>query len=484
MALLTPLWLSACVVGPDYRQPTAPLPARWAGGSPDAATKPPELSQWWLRLGDPTLNGFIEAAVADNLDVAAAKAKIRQARATYRQAGGALFPALDASGSAMRSKTGSTSSASSVSTTSRTQDQIQAGFDASWELDLFGANRRSLEAARYGMDAAQEELRSTLLTLIGDVAANYVEVRGYQTRIDLAERSAASQRQTAALTQAKFDAGGASAVDLANATGLANNTEAQIQTLQSAQAQALHRLGVLLGREPAALAKTMAQSAPIPTPPATMPLGVPADTLLSRPDVRLAERQLAQSTAAIGVAQAARYPSVSLTGSLATSGAQAGDLAKHSSVSWSFGPSVNLPLFNAGKLQAGVDIAQAQRDQYHAAFRASLLTALEDVENAIVALSTERARAQRLTVSAKAYGEAAALSRRLYQSGSTSFLEVLDAERSRYSAEDALATSQVAIATDYIALNKALGGGWNGVIDAARPEVVDTRTAPHLAAPH
>jgi NodT family efflux transporter outer membrane factor (OMF) lipoprotein len=241
-------------------------------------------------------------------------------------------------------------------------------------------------------------------------------------------------------------------------------------------------LGVLLGREPAALSQLLARGAPIPAPRLPLPTGIPADVLTSRPDVRQAERQLAQYTAKVGQAEAALYPSVSLTGSLSTTALKIGDLGKASSIGWSWGPSVSVPIFNGGQLRAAVEVAEAQRDQYFVAWRSSVLTALQDVENAIVSLAQERAKSRSLTEAARRYGEAARLSRSLYDAGTQSFFDLLDAERSQYSAEDSLLQSRIAIATDYIALAKALGGGWDGAIDSARPEVIDVNTGPHIAA--
>jgi outer membrane protein TolC len=195
----------------------------------------------------------------------------------------------------------------------------------------------------------------------------------------------------------------------------------------------------------------------------------------------MAERQYAQSTAKIGQAEAARYPGVSLTGDISTTALKLGDLGKNSTIGWSFGPTLSVPLFNAGQLEAAVDVAKAQRDQYFVAYKASVLTALEDVENATVSLSQERIRNGKLASSAKSYGDAARLEGTLYKAGETSLLDVLDAQRSAYSADDSVLQSRVSIATDYIALNKALGGGWNGAIDTARPEIIDVRTGPRLA---
>ncbi|WP_183827477.1 efflux transporter outer membrane subunit [Aquamicrobium lusatiense] len=476
VVVLTALVNSGCVVGPDYQKPDIALPLHWASAGKTASSRPPELSKWWRRLNDQTLDMLIEEAVAGNLDVAGSRARIREARASYRQNVGALFPSADGSASATRNR-----SAASATGAAETYSQYRSGFDASWEIDLFGGKRRAVEAARYGMDAAEEELRATLLSLIGDVASNYVEARGYQARIALARRTATSQRETVALTRTRLEAGAASAVDVANSSGQASNTEANIPTLEAAYAQAVHRLSVLTGRPPASLADRMKKSAPIPGPKLPIPTGIPADILLTRPDVRLAERQYAQATAKIGQAEAERYPGISLTGNIATTGLNLGDLGRSSSISWSFGPSLSVPIFNAGQLAAAADVARAQRDQYFVAWRASVLTALEDVENATVSLSLERVRNGRLATSVRHYRDGASLARTLYQSGSTSFLELLEAERSLYSAEDALIQSRVSIATDYIALNKALGGGWDGYVDSTKPEILDANQGPRLA---
>lgn len=486
-ALLLAGLLGGCAVGPDYQPPTLQLPAKWGTAKPsvsasgtEANNLPPDLARWWERMNDRTLNALVEEAVAGNLDVATAKARVRQARATRKQAVGALAPTVTGNGSYTRADNGSNVSANSGDVTvAGPFDSFQLGLNASWELDLFGANRRGAEAATYGLDAAQENLRNTLLVLVGDVSTYYVEAQGYQARIALARRTATSQRETAALTRTKLEAGSASAMDVANAEGQAASTEANIPELESAYQQTLHQLAILLGQPPSALNERMKRNAPIPSPRLPIPKGVPANMLLARPDVRLAERQLAQYTAKVGQAEAARYPDVSLAGEVATSGTKVGDLAKGSTISWSFGPSVTVPIFNAGQLKAAVEYAQAERDEYFIAYRAAILTALQDVENANVALQQERRRSRSLADSAGSYRTAASLARVLYQSGSSSFLDVLDAERSLYSAEDAYLQSQVAITTDYVSLNKALGGGWTGAVDTRTPVVADAM-APHF----
>ncbi|WP_408612781.1 efflux transporter outer membrane subunit [Bradyrhizobium symbiodeficiens] len=478
LALMLGGLLTGCAVGPDYAgPPRLDMPAHWSA-KPASRRQTGTLDRWWLRLRDPLLNRLIEQAVEANPDVAKAKAVVREARATVQQTSAGLFPSVSGSASVTDNKT-SAGSASAVVDTSP-YSLHQASFDSSWELDLFGGTQRSIEAAVRGAQSAEEDLRDSLVTLIGDVAAYYVDARGYQARIALAQRTSVSQRDTEKLTRSKYEAGSGNAVDLAKATAQAASTEANVPTYQTALAADIHRLGILLGRPPDGVASLMARSAPVPAPRMPLPTGLPADLLMSRPDVASAERKLAQATAKIGAAEADRYPAVSLTGSVGTSALRAGDLAKYSSVSWSVGPSVTVPVFDAGKRLATVRIAEAQRDQAFATFHSTLLTAFEDVENALVSLSRERVRAAKLTEAAKNYREAARLSRSLFETGSASFIDVLDAERSLYSAEDSLIQSKVSAAKDYIALAKALGGSWSDPVDVSTPIIVDSNTGPHF----
>lgn len=459
--------LTGCVVGPDYAPPKIGMPLFWSSEGRAKVSKPPELAAWWHRFNDPELDSLVERAVAGNLDVATAKANIRAARASYRSSFGALFPGVDGNLSAKRS--GSNGSASS---------SLGAGVSSSWEIDLFGSNRRAAEAARYGLDVQQEELRATLLSLIGDVAGNYIELRGYQSRRSLARRTAESQRNTARLTRDKFEAGGASAVDVEKALGSAASTEANISALETSIAQSIHRLSVLLGEPPGALKGELARNTGIPSPKFPVRTGIPADILTNRPDIRVAERQYAQSNARVGKAEADRYPSISLAGSIATSGNSLGALAKNSSISWSFGPTVSIPIFNGGQLSAAVDEARANRDVSFINYRSTVLSALEEVENAIVSLAQDRIQMQQLSVASKHYREASSLSRSLYESGSQSFFELLESDRTLYSTETSLIEARVSIATDFITLNKALGGGWDGEIDTSGPEVIDVNSVP------
>jgi multidrug efflux system outer membrane protein len=482
LVLLLATSISGCTVGPDYREPGVNLPMKWSDGSAKRVADPAGPSRCWRRLNDPVLDRMIEDAVASNLDVATAKAKVREARASETQAAAALLPSVTGSDSTSWNKSSSNGAVGGAGFGAATYNQFKSGFDSSWELDLFGANRRGLEAAAHGAEAAEEDLYAALLTLIGDVASNYLDARGYQARIELARRTVVSQQQTAALTRSKSEAGSATAVDVAKAGALASSIAANIPTYEAALAADIHRLSILLGREPPAVAPALARPAPVPSPRLPLPKGIPADILLKRPDIRAAERRLAQSTARIGQAEAARYPSVSLTGSVSTSALNVGDLARYSSLGWSIGPSISFPVFNGGKLEAAVEASRAQRDQSFVAFHKVILTGLEDVENSIVSLASERMRVRRLADATYNYREAARLSRLLYQNGTSSFLDVLDSERSLYTSEDSLLQSRVTLAKNYVALAKALGGGWDAAVDSSRPVVADTDMGPRAHA--
>ncbi|WP_075656789.1 efflux transporter outer membrane subunit [Pseudochrobactrum sp. B5] len=469
LSITLPALASCVAVGPDYQTPSTLLPASWSGQK-SAPAKPAQLAQWWKRFNDPVLDNLIGQAVQGNNDVALAKAKIREARASYQQAGGALYPVLDGSGSAKRSKSGDSGESTGLT----------AGLNTSWELDLFGANLRSVEAARYGLDAEQENMHAVLVTMIGDIASNYAELRGLQARIALTERTVKSQRKTAELTRARFNAGDISEVDLANAEGQTSSTEAQIPELKTAYAKSLHRLSVLTGQAPTALTATLEKTKPVPAVPAIVTAGIPADLLLNRPDLRVAERNYARSTAVIGQRQAALYPSVSLTGNISTAGARIGDLGKGSTISWGFGPSLTVPLFKGGQLNAAVDAAKASRDQAFISYRKAILTALEEVENASVSLNQRRIQYAKTQKAVQSYRRATELSRALYESGSTSFLDLLTSERSLYSNEGSLIQLRVSLLQDYINLQKALGGGWDGTIITDKAEIQDGYTGPHL----
>lgn len=452
MALLLPLLLGGCAaVGPDYQRPAMPLPAAWSG----AAAQPAEdIAEWWKRLHDPTLDQFITQALAASPDLKAARARLREARARRALAGAEQSPSVTASASASRSK-GSANTGSGA-----TSDLFNAGFDASWEPDVFGATRRGIEATQADLQASAASLDATRVSLVAEVARNYVELRGSQARLGIARANLASQSETLQLTEWRAQAGLGSSLEVEQARGNLEQTRAQIPTLETGLAQAEHRLALLLGQAPASLHAQLAPVGAIPPVADALAVGIPADTLRRRPDVRAAERKLAAETARIGVAEAARYPGFQLSGSIGLQALQAGDLFSSSAIGHSLLASVAGTLFDAGRLRSRVEIQNAVQEQALASYQSTLLTALQEVEDALVALANSRQRQEALGHAAAAARNAALLARQRYASGLIDFQTVLDSERSLLSVEDSLASTDVARATALIQLYKALGGGW------------------------
>ncbi|WP_142416716.1 efflux transporter outer membrane subunit [Bartonella massiliensis] len=458
--------VSGCMVGPNYHKTSFSVPARWGQQSAQISGHSIALAGWWRRLNDPVLNTLMDEAISGNNDIAVAKARVREARASLGQVVGSLLPNVSNTIAGTRSGSGQ----------SDTLSQYRGGFDASWELDLFGGHKRGVEAARYGLEAVVEDMRATMVILLGEVATNYVQMRGWQQKLLIVRQIAATQRKTYELMLAKLIAGDVSELDISNAKAQMANTEADISQMEANVAMSMHRLSVLTGHVPTALKDLLQKNAKhmkIPQPQWPISAGIPADILLNRPDLRRAERQYAQATARIGQREAERYPSLTLTGSISTSATAIDQLWKNAIIGWSFGPGLRFPFFNGGQIVASVAMARAQRDQAFITYRSAVLRALEDVENALVRLTKEHQRLEKLIAANKAFLHSLQLSRSLFENGNTSFLELLNADRSYYSAQMALKDSRIALAIQYIALMKALGGGWDGVVDVSRPEVID-----------
>ena len=419
--------LVGCVVGPDYERPSLLMPPYWSGNGNKEAVKTAKLSHWWKRFNDPTLTALVNQAMENNRSVDEAKSRVREARAVLRHTSANLFLTSDAAFSLSRLRTASTEDVGASTTAN-----YRSGLDASWEIDLFGGKRRANESARYGVNIAEEDLRNTMLVLIGDVALNYAQARASQARSSLARRTARSQRESAVLTRAKREAGTAGVADVANAEALAATTEADIPSFEITATQAIHRLSVLIGQPPSTLSEVMRKSAHIPQPKLPLPVGIPSDVLHARPDVSMAEFALARATAKIGNAEAARYPSVSLTGNIATEAFGLSEFGKKSTIAWVIGPSITLPIIRAAQLKGAADAARASRDESFAAYQSAVLTAMEDVENAIVALSQQRVRGQKLSSAIESYRTAANASRAKFEAGAIGYLELLDAQRALY----------------------------------------------------
>jgi NodT family efflux transporter outer membrane factor (OMF) lipoprotein len=339
----------------------------------------------------------------------------------------------------------------------------QAGLDATWEIDIFGGTRRSVEAATADLRAAEEDRRDVLVTLVGDVGSNYINLRGFQQQIDIARRNLKAQKHTAEITRKRFEAGFVGALDLANANAQIATTEATIPVFESSARAAIYNLGVLLGREPAALSEDLSKAAPIPPTPLEIPVGLPSELLRRRPDIRRAEAQLHAATARIGVATADLFPKFNLAGSFGLSASDVARLDKWNSNFWSWGPSVTWPIFAGGRIYWNIKVQDALTEQALLTYEKTVLTALKDVETALVAYAKEQERRKSLVTAVANNRKAVNLAMTLYVAGKSDFLNVLIAQRSLFATEDALALSTRTVDTSLIALYKALGGGWEKV---------------------
>jgi NodT family efflux transporter outer membrane factor (OMF) lipoprotein len=340
------------------------------------------------------------------------------------------------------------------------QNFYRAGFDATWEIDVFGGTRRAVEAADAGLQASVENRRATFVTLLGEVARNYIEFRGFQRRLAVAEANLKAQRDTLELTRVRFQAGLASDLDVAQAEAQISSTAAQIPVLESSLKRAAYNLDVLLAQEPGVLADELGPERPIPSLPPDVLIGLPSELLRRRPDIRRAERELAAATAQVGVAVADLFPRFSLTGDVGLQSVSAADWFSGGSRFWAFGPTIRWPLFDAGRIRANIEIRNAQQEQAVYRYENTVLTALSEVEAALVNHSREQERYRFLADAVAANRRALAMANELYLSGLNSFLNVLDAQRSLYASENDLAQSEASMAANLVALYKALGGGW------------------------
>ncbi|BAU49195.1 RND transporter [Sulfurifustis variabilis] len=465
------LALGGCVtVGPDYAPPATQAPEAWragaAAGASAAPTDPATLARWWSVLQDPVLTRLIERAASGSLDLRQAQARVREARARRGIASADRFPTLAAAASASRVR------GSEETGTGATTELYAAAFDARWELDLFGSKRRALESATAGLEASVADAQDVYVSLLAEVALNYVEVRSFQTRLAIAEANLGTQTETYDITRWRAQAGLTTELDVQRARFNLEQTRAEIPSLRSGLEQAKNRLAVLLGERPGALAPELDAPAAIPVVPAEVAVGVPADVLRRRPDVRAAERRLAAQTAEVGVAAAARYPGFALLGSIGLEALTGSRLFTSAARTSTAAANASWTVFDAGRLRRNVEVQGALAEQALIGYEAAVLTALNDVENALVAFGEEQARRAALVDATRAAELAANLATQQYNAGLIDFQVVLDAQRSLLSLQDRLAASEGEVSSNLIRLYKALGGGWTplAAADAAAKE--------------
>ncbi|MCX7014359.1 MAG: efflux transporter outer membrane subunit [Candidatus Sumerlaeota bacterium] len=489
------LVIGACAVGPNFRPPKPHVPDAWAGQTaPSGVRMTPareqDLVRWWNVFGDPMLTSLIERAAGSNLDLRAALARIDQAKATRSIAEAAFWPTVTSTESFTRtrtpasapagagtagaagttggssttgggSSTGSASRPVSASTHAVFSKVYRVALSVTWAIDVFGGIRRSVEASKADLQAAEEDRQDALVTLGASVASTYIDLRGFQEQIRIAQENLAAQKHTAEVTRKRFMGGFVGALDVSNADAQVATTAAQIPTLETSARQSIYSLSVLLGCEPATLVQDLSTSSPIPSAPPAVPVGVPSDLLRRRPDIRRAEAQLHGATARVGVATAALFPAFTLTAAGNLTYPKYEGLWRADNRSWSVTPAMSVPVFEGGGLFAGVREQKALEQQSLLAYQKTVLTALQDVENALVASAKEQERRRALVDSVAANRKAVELSLLLYTQGESDFLNVLTAQKSLLSAENDLAQSNQNIAADLVALYKALGGGWS-----------------------
>ena len=452
--------LTSCMMGPDFQRPKAKVSSQWLGQAPTAPEASPvgeqNLAQWWMVFNDPQLTSLVERAMLANLDLRQAESRIRQARAVMGIAGADLGTTVDAAASYRRSRTPLSGDSGEAVTT----NLYRMGFDAGWEIDLFGGIRRGVEAAGADIEAAEENRRDLLVSLSAEVATNYLNLRSLQQRIAIARQNLLAQEHSVDLTRKRFGAGFVGKLDVVRAESLAATTAGQIPLFEAQARQAIYSLSLLLGGEPSTLLAELTPDAALPMAIATVPLGLPADLVSQRPDIRRAEAKIHAATARIGVARADLLPKFTITGSLSLQNNRFNSVFNQASGTWALGPSLNWPLFDMGRGRANLELKEALQEEDLLAYEQTVLGALREVENALIASTKEEEHRQALVQAVTANRTAVDLATALYAAGQNDFLAVLDAQRSLYAVEDGLAQSSRTVSTNLVALFKALGGGW------------------------
>ncbi len=459
LLLLATVVLAGCTVGPDFKQPVvAGATAPWLGPAATGVVDP----DWWQSLGDPVLTHLIETATANNADIRTAEARLREARANRDAAAGARLPAVDARASFTQtqlSKNGQFPIAR-IPGFNRQFGLFDAGFDATWELDLWGGNRRAVEAAGRRAESAAARLAETRLQIIAEIGRSYADLRATQARLAGLEANAGYRATLASLTSQRAGAGEASAMEASAATGRAADARAPIAGARADQVAAIYRLALLTGQPPEALATSLATPAPIPEPPAIVAAGLRSDLLTRRPDVRAAQADLAAATADIGVSTAELFPKLTLVGSLGQQSQGLSDIASGGSTRFGIGPSLSWPIFAAGRIRAQVRGADARADAAAAAYEKAVLTALSDSETALNRYAATGTALNDREAGLAAAERAAGLARQRFEKGEDDRLALLEAQSTATAARLRAIAARAEHFTAYLALTKALGGGW------------------------
>ncbi len=501
------LLLAGCTVGPDFERPNFWSPASWFSARPNPArleasmpVAEPVDAEWWKTFKDPVLTGLVRRVAAGNLDVRTAVVRVAQSRAQRGIAGADQFAQLNGNGSYTRERLskqgviglfgggGGTNSVSGGGSLPGTQsnglggrqggvpsstgipafDLFQGGFDASWELDLWGRVRRSVESADATLEASTEAQRAQLLSSIAEVARDYVQLRGTQETLRITRANLSAAQESVQLTTERARGGLATDLDVANARAQLESTAATVPQLEQQEAQGINAIGLLLGMPPAALQAELSPPKPVPPVPPRVPVGLPSELARRRPDIRQAEAQLHAATADIGTAKADFYPKLTLSGSVALQALQVKNLG-FSAGTYSYGPSLTIPLFEGGRLRGTLQLREAQQQEAAVAYQRTVLQAFTDVDNALIAYAAEQRRRNRLAEQVAQSRRAFNLAQSQYRQGISDFLQVLTAQRTMLAAEQQLSDSTATVSANLVALYKALGGGWEADLPADGP---------------
>ena len=509
-ALLAATILAGCTVGPDYKAPEAASPSTWfsftsrppkpaqpAASEPSALVTAPIEAAWWTVFKDPELSSLEKRVPDANLDIRTAAVRLAESRQQRNITAADQMPMINGNANYTRERpsskgifsalgSGVASSASNPATTANGAGGVaggipgasllspfnlySVGFDASWELDLWGRVRREVEGANASVVASEQARRAAIVSVLGELARDYVQLRGIQTTAAITRQNLATAQDSLRLTQERFNGGLTTQVDVENAREQVAATQAQLPQLEQQEDAGINAISLLLAEQPGALRPELAGAKPVPPVPPVVPVGLPSDLLRRRPDIAQAEAQLHAATADIGVAVADFYPKISLSGSLSLQALQFKDVGNWAARQYALGPTLTLPLFEGGRLRGTLELRKAQQQEAYIAYQKTVLQAWHDVANAMDAYETEQRRRAQLQIAVTSAGNAVNLSKQRYAQGISDFLQVLDAERSLLSAQQQLSESTTNVSTNLVAIYKALGGGWETVDDSKLAE--------------
>ncbi len=454
LVLSLTILLTSCAVGPDYTAPDTKVPNKWHALI--QASRKAKLTDWWKNFNDETLNKLINISFYQNLDNKAAVARLNQARASYGVTEANLFPTLNYSAAANRAGS-SQNAASGIRSVS---NLYTTGFDASWEIDIFGGKYRARQAAKADVDMHIEALRNTQVSMLAEVATNYIQLKTYQKHLDIARRNVEIQYKIHQILTDKQKTGISSAFDVLQSQIELENARVLIPQIKTQVTQAKNRITTLLGKQTGDLDELLNKRADIPQTSIKTVIGIPADMLRSRPDVNKAERKLAYATAQIGVAKAALYPSLSLGGSIGLESLKYSTLFDHASNAFALSSTIVWNIFDAGRLSKAVVLQKMVKEEAFINYQAAILKALEETENSITAYTNEKLRTHSFTTSADAAKKSYQIMVDTHKTGLIGLTELLRAEQSKLQAYNALLTSRGQSAVSLVSLYKALGGGW------------------------